>query len=249
MRCLIKKLTIENFGRIGRLEQSFHNEITLMNGYENEIISAVCLLFRLPKQVKTTTPRMQLKTRLCADVCIDRKRYTVSAAKKRGSKIVDFSIRSDDNELTPERFIRAIRRNAEAQSLSVFCPEREDYTGRFRQYKDPEKYYGKTAFSRRTDGIGNTQTFRAVLNRFLEKPNRYGVIFMPNGEVITDDAPDELPLYMFLLLNEFWDEIEDIRNLNGVRLPPIISVGNIKEQPIKNILKSEKQLILLRPDL
>lgn len=136
----------------------------------------------------------------------------------------------------------------EERSLICFDDfEKEDYHLRLAYYKD-NKYYYKGKFSALTNGIGETRFFRAYLNEFIKsyKPElinkekdlwlslkdngEFVVTKGGNGETTADLSQKDFFMYnllCFLNLVRFWDEFNEIRDINIIKLPVIVKLpGN-----------------------
>lgn len=138
--------------------------------------------------------------------------------------------------------------NISAEELSLISFEdfeKQNYPLRLAYYKD-NKYFYKGEFSARTNGIGETRSFRAYLNEFIKsyKPElinkekdlwlylkdngEFVVTKGENGETTVDLTPKDLFLYnllCFLNLVRFWDEFNEIRNINTEKNPVVIKLS------------------------
>ena len=134
-----------------------------------------------------------------------------------------------------------------AEELSLMCfddYENQNYPLRLAFYKD-NKYFYKGRFSTLTNGIGETRTFRAFINEFIKKyepeliskENDLWLSLKENGEFVAtkgengkttaDLTPKEIFLYnllCFLNLVRFWDEFNEIRDINTEKLPIVIKL-------------------------
>ena len=135
--------------------------------------------------------------------------------------------------------------SAEERSLLCFDDfEKENYPLRLAYYKD-NKYFYKGKFSALTNGIGETRFFRAYLNEFIKsykpelinKEKDLWLSLKDNGEFIVrnDSAGKETKdlntkdlfvynLLCFLNLVRFWDEFNEIRNINTEKTPVVIKL-------------------------
>ena len=138
-----------------------------------------------------------------------------------------------------------LNKSAEESSLMCFEDfEKQNYPLRLAFYKD-NKYFYKGSFSTFTNGIGETRTFRAFINEFIKnyrpelisKENDLWLSLKENGEFVVtkgksgeataDLTPKDFFLYnllCFLNLVRFWDEFNEIRDINTVRTPLIIKL-------------------------
>ncbi len=136
----------------------------------------------------------------------------------------------------------------EERSLMCFDDfEKQNYPLRLACYKD-NKYFYKGKFSTLTNGIGETRTFRAYLNEFIKsyrpelinKEKDLWLSLKSNGEFVVtkgekgkataDLSQKDFFMYnmlCFLNLVRFWDEFNEIRDINIIKLPVIVKLpGN-----------------------
>lgn len=137
--------------------------------------------------------------------------------------------------------------NMSPEERSLMCFEdfeKQNYPLRLAFYKD-NKYFYKGSFSTLTNGIGETRTFRAFVNEFIKKyepeliskENDLWLSLKENGEFVvtegeygkitTDLSQKELFMYSllcFLNLVRFWDEFNEIRDINTEKLPIVIKL-------------------------
>lgn len=137
--------------------------------------------------------------------------------------------------------------NISAEERSLMCFEdfeKQNYPLRLTYYKD-NKYFYKGRFSTLTNGIGETRTFRAFINEFIKKyepeliskENDLWLSLKENGEFVAtkgengkataDLTPKEIFLYnllCFLNLVRFWDEFNEIRDINTIKVPIVIKL-------------------------
>lgn len=122
--------------------------------------------------------------------------------------------------------------------------ENQNYPLRLAFYKD-NKYFYKGRFSTLTNGIGETRAFRAFVNEFIKKyepelinkekdlwlslkaNGEFVVTKGKNSETIADLIPKEIFLYnllCFLNLVRFWDEFNEIRDINTIKVSIVIKL-------------------------
>ena len=138
-----------------------------------------------------------------------------------------------------------LNKSAEESSLMCFDGfENQNYPLRLAFYKD-NKYFYKGEFSSLTNGIGETRTFRAFVNEFIKKyepeliskendlwlslkeNGEFVVTKGENGEATADLTPKDFFLYnllCFLNLVRFWDEFNEIRDMNTIKVPVFIKL-------------------------
>lgn len=134
-----------------------------------------------------------------------------------------------------------------AEELSLMCfddYENQNYPLRLAFYKD-NKYFYKGRFSTLTNGIGETRFFRVYLNEFIKsyKPeliNKEKDLWLSlkdnggfvvtkgeNGETTADLSQKDFFMYnllCFLNLVRFWDEFNEIRDINTIKVPIVIKL-------------------------
>ncbi len=137
--------------------------------------------------------------------------------------------------------------NMSPEERSLMCFEdfeKQNYPLRLAFYKD-NKYFYKGSFSTLTNGIGETRTFRAFVNEFIKKyepeliskENDLWLSLKENGEFVvtegehgkitTDLSQKEFFMYnllCFLNLVRFWDEFNEIRDMNTIKVPVFIKL-------------------------
>ena len=137
--------------------------------------------------------------------------------------------------------------NMSPEERSLMCFEdfeKQNYPLRLAFYKD-NKYFYKGSFSTLTNGIGETRTFRAYLNEFIKsykpelinKEKDLWLSLKSNGEFVVtkgekgkataDLSQKDFFMYnllCFLNLVRFWDEFNEIRDINIIKLPVIVKL-------------------------
>jgi hypothetical protein len=114
----------------------------------------------------------------------------------------------------------------------------KNFPARLSEYKDFEFFYTKNRFSRETNGACLSRTFRGKLTEYIRNfkpqklnPNKaFHMKINENGEFFVDGNPDlsasEANLFDFLcFLNiiEFWENFEEIKDLNHIKKPIVIT--------------------------
>lgn len=114
----------------------------------------------------------------------------------------------------------------------------KNFSARLSEYKDFEFFYTKNRFSRETNGACLSRTFRAKLAEYIRnfKPQKlnpskgFYMRINENGEFYVEGNPDlsasEVNLFDFLcFLNiiEFWESFEEIKDLNHIKKPIVIT--------------------------
>ena len=178
----VKKLTVEQFGRIGYKSFSFEQPLTAFAGEETEeIFAALCVVLdnRLLR-LQTTRYCFTEKSKLYAEIEKDGKVYTAEAAYDESApNHCVVRIYCGGRLLSNEERTAVFQTSFEEEECSYFInrynynryvPFAElDFTKKLSDYRQGLQEENRHIFSARTDGIGLTHTFRKVLKNFCDK--------------------------------------------------------------------------------
>lgn len=179
----VKKLTVEQFGRIGYKSFLFEQPLTIFAGEETEeIFAALCVVLdnRLLR-LQTTRYCFTEKSKLYAEIEKDGKVYTAEAAYDESAPdYCTVRIYCGGRLLSNEERTAAFQTSFEEEECSYFLnrydyysryvPSAElDFTKKLSDYRQGLQEENRQMFSARTDGIGLTHTFRKVLKNFCDK--------------------------------------------------------------------------------
>ena len=178
----VKKLTVEQFGRIGYKSFLFEQPLTAFAGEETEeIFAALCVVLdnRLLR-LQTTRYCFTEKSKLYAEIEKDGKVYTAEAAYDESApNNCVVRIYCGGRLLSNEERTAAFQTSFEEEECSYFLnrynynryvPFAElDFTKKLSDYRQGLQEENRHIFSARTDGIGLTHTFRKVLKNFCDK--------------------------------------------------------------------------------
>ena len=178
----VKKLTVEQFGRIGYKSFLFEQPLTIFTGEETEeIFAALCVVLdnRLLR-LQTTRYCFTEKSKLYAEIEKDGKVYTAEAAYDESAPNHCVArIYCGGRLLSNEERTAAFQTSFEEEECSYFLnrynynryvPFAElDFTKKLSDYRQGLQEENRHIFSARTDGIGLTHTFRKVLKNFCDK--------------------------------------------------------------------------------
>ena len=245
----IRKLKIENCGYIQCFEAVFRSDFIALGGINSETVaSAIKLLIggRLSKKEELLFRTDTAK--LYAEVAFGHEEiYSVEIRGSSQTGSPEFrALKPDTQEDRTREYQRLILQSREEESSNIFSDfKKQGYPHKIKHYKDLEKYYPDNSFAEVTDGIGTTKTFRSYLKNYIRtyEPQRlrndkeYLLILNNNGEfqvthpnLSTDAIPclseSEEILYhylCFLSLSEFWYGIEQIKDMNHVRRPLLVT--------------------------
>ena len=175
----IKKLTVEQFGRIGHKSFLFEQPLTVFAGEETEeIFAALCVVLnnRLLR-LQTTRYCFTEKSKFYAEIEKEGKVYTVEAAYDEG--VPDHCavrVSCGGRLLSNEERTAAFQTSLEEEECSYFINRHDykryvpfvelDFTKKLALYRQGLQEENREEFSARTDGVGLTQTFQRVLENF-----------------------------------------------------------------------------------
>ena len=178
----VKKLTVEQFGRIGYKSFVFEQPLTVFAGRESEeIFAALCVVLdnRLLR-LQTTRYCFTEKSKFYAEIEKDGKVYTAEAAYDESVQdhcVVRFYC--GGRLLSCEERTAAFQTSFEEEECSYFLNRYDysryvpfaelDFAKKLADYWSGLQEENRKEFSARTDGIGLTHTFRKVLKNFCDK--------------------------------------------------------------------------------
>lgn len=177
----VKKLTVEQFGRIGYKSFLFEQPLTIFTGEETEeIFAALCVVLdnRLLR-FQTTRYCFTEKSKLYAEIEKDGKVYMAEAAYNESAPNHCVArIYCGGRLLSNEERTAAFQTSFEEEECSYFLnrynynryvPFAElDFTKKLADYRQGLQEENRHIFSARTDGIGLTHTFRKTLKNFCD---------------------------------------------------------------------------------
>lgn len=263
----ITKLSIKNYGNIAFETILFEEQATIVTAdFCDEIVSALKIILGYSSKSSYLRKTSSIKAECVADSLI-RVEYSGATLK---------ALNENDEDIT-EYYLNLISHNTEEDSLNIFQHfKKQKYPHRLLKYKDTDRYYGKHDFSDITDGYGVTRSFRAFLNEYIKtfapikinQDKEYFVHLLPTGEFIVKCKDEPITPYLsesesvlyhyicFLCLADFWSRAENIRNINRINKPIIISDfleridRSINLSDIMNrTLNLERQTIIIVPKM
>lgn len=217
----VKKLTVEQFGRIGYKSFSFEQPLTIFAGEETEeILAALCVVLD-NRLLSSQTMRYCFteKSKLYAEIEKDGKVYTAEAAYDESApNHCVVRIYCGGRLLSNEERTAVFQTSFEEGKCSYFIDRYDhysryvpfaelDFTKKMAGYRQDLQEENWKVFSARTDGIGLTHTFRKVLRNFCDKflpqqlriEKRLWLTMDEKGRFLA--AKDALP-YMYLSATE-----------------------------------------------
>ena len=178
----VKKLTIEQFGRIGYKSFSFEQPLIVFAGEKTEeIFAALCVVLdnRLLR-FQTTRYCFTEKSKFYAEIEKDGKVYTAEAAYEESEPDhCAVRVSCGGRLLSSEERTAAFQTSFEEEECSYFINRYDysryvpfaelDFAKKLADYRQGLQEENRKAFSVRTDGIGLTHTFRKILKNFCDK--------------------------------------------------------------------------------
>ena len=207
----VKKLTIEQFGRIGYKSFSFEQPLIVFAGEETEeIFAALCVVLdnRLLR-FQTTRYCFTEKSKFYAEIEKDGKVYTAEAAYEES--VPDHCavrVSCGGRLLSSEERTAAFQTSFEEEECSYFINRYDyyryvpfvelDFAKKLADYRQGLQEENRKEFSERTDGIGLTHTFRKILKNFCDKflPQQFRIekrLWLTMDEEGCFSAKDVLP--------------------------------------------------------
>lgn len=178
----VKKLTVEQFGRIGYKSFSFEQPLTVFAGKETEeIFAALCVVLdnRLLR-FQTTRYCFTDKSKFYAEIEKGGKVYTAEAAyDESASDHCAVRFYGGGRLISNEERSAAFQTSVEEEECSYFINRYDysryvpfaelDFAKKLADYRQSLQEENRKEFSARTDGIGLTHTFRKILKNFCDK--------------------------------------------------------------------------------
>ena len=229
VKMYIKRLLIENFGKIKRLDKTFAADIcTLNTEFADDLLSAAKLLLGCPlDKSRGRPPKRTKKTRLYAEVVTKNALYKIESRGRRYEPTVCAIPLSKYETASPSGYFSAVRQCEE--EIRLCFPDFPDYENApfdLERYLNEEKYYAPGELMGLTDGMCVTATFRRALKHFLE----YRTI-----------SPDlKSPMLSYIDTVRFWDEFKSTVNIHHEGKPLFVNGLNAKD---KKLLKENRDLI------
>lgn len=265
MKAIIKKLTVEENG-VKTADITFDSFCTVLNSVGNETTLEI---IKLLTGIEATKKSFVI-VRFIAEVELV-ENYYITGYKQKNSKnwVVYASKNNSDGDYTDEYF-SLVKKSVEESVITSFEDmSKQNYPLRLAFYKD-SKYYFKGRFSAMTNGIGVTRSFQSFLSSYIKgfepeqinkeknlwlnlKENGEFVITKGEaGEEITDFSEDDFFKYnllCFMSLVDFWDEFNEIRNINTIKTPVVIKLPDscdfALDYYIARTRKMNKQILFL----
>ena len=267
----IKRIQIEDFEGVDRFESSFDSQLAVLYPEIADTFAKAIGVILKSRFLTGGDVDVKNSTVIKAEIEISERVYYISATGSPDANSFDYVVTTKEGKPCDD-FYEMIHQSQEEERLSCFTYDLNNrFSDKFKYYKDTEKHYSKKEFSGLTDGIGDTRLFRACLNDHIKRSNQDfskdgigAIIIDDTGRMVSDGKPspfEQEPLsgsdpvvfefLSFLNVCRFWQEIEEIRDLNHVNWPMIIfdlteSLDDSKalSDCVKEALLSNRQVFL-----
>ncbi len=264
---ILKELRIENFGKIDCFESSFDPRLTVLSAkYADDVIKAIGVV--TDNQTLSGSEAKQISsenTHISAVLEIHGNIFRLDfTGRLQGGKREAF-VSGNNHFVNPAELLKDIHLCQEEESLTYYRFDcKNEYSDLLLKYREYDKYYSCGEFAERTDGIGITKSFRAYLTRYIrekrtEQPTSFGykAELLPSGKFVRrraencEETDNRLFDYAcYLGVKEFWEQFENIRNMNYEKWPSIVDAAGCEgSSECKKLLfllgGTERQLIIL----
>ena len=225
----LKRLLIENFGEIARLDKTFTADIcTLNTDFADDLLSAVRLLLGCPlDKSRGRPPKRSKSTRLYAEVVTKNAIYKIESRGRRYEPTVCAISLNRFETASPSGYFSVIRQCEE--EIRLCFPNMSNTENTFydlARYLCEDKFYVPGELRELTDGMGNTATFRRKLKHFLQ---------------YCTFSPDiKSPIFSYIDAVRFWDDFKSTVNMHHEGKPLFVNGLNAKD---KKLLKETRELI------
>ena len=252
---VVRSLHLEHYGGVEALDAAFDPAFARLSGREGKAVAAA---LRVILRANPPLPENE-NARVTAELERDGEQFKISAAWDQKTHSFQ-SMMNGSVPCEPSAFFPC----EEERSLAFFRPLRNaTLADRLQWYRDPERFYRRDEFRKRTGGIGTTQTFRLCLKNYIDRffPRRFAgeanLALCPDGRFVPENgkAPrtktdrERFELACFTCVNRFWWEVESVRDLHYAPLPFMITSSEQAFLPFqKELLNTGRQTFFLRTD-
>ncbi len=240
---ILKHITIQNLGSIDFLTHDFADGLNIVKSrYIDELSYAIQFLLN-HKALSLPSFWARRDTKIESLVSVEEQQYLLCAAidPKRENLWLQACDESGYN-ITSE-YLYLTSHCLEHDLADVFGKKAEDCFFRVLQYANEDNYFRPRELSKLTDGLSQIKAFRSYLRSFVEKfksesiseEKQYEFVLRENGRDGVRYTNDEsLPVFLsetertlfrylcFLRTAEFWQGLEELRNLHGIKKPLLI---------------------------
>jgi len=241
----IKRLVIENFGKIDRFECYLEDDINVIDDNDDyDVMLALAGALSYPvSEIGDFHSRI-----------------------RKGTNIQIFTDKMDDIRRLNEMNITGVSK--ESLACSIFFNSKEvSFCDRLSKYKEYDDIYGDRKFARITDHFGGSRVFQSFLKEYIStiKPfllvkgknikaelSKEGCFRCVDDYCLSSQEKLLFDLYCFGRLHEFWEEASLLRTLESPNMP--LMIGNVfeyldhdkkrSERVFKRIFDTRSQVLL-----
>lgn len=251
---ILKKLTIEQFGKIEHFDILFNEQVTAITVHDTESIVKAIGLATDNKYLIDRSGAFTVSgnTQIVLNLEIAGHPYSITARGQPYSSECIYEATDCKNNVAVDAplLFKDIRLCEEEESLIYYRYDPKNaFSKRLLHYKNSEKYYAYGDFQKKTNGSGLTQTFRSYLKDFIQKngacnsfTDSYKTKLRPDGSFIWHcvNVPGSLTALnerdkklfdynCYIEVHKFWSGFEDIRDMNHEKWPMLIDAGGMNE--------------------
>lgn len=264
---ILKELRVRDFGKIDYFEASFDPRLTVLSEkHADDVIKAIgvvtcnqALSGNEAKQMPSENTYISAVLELHGDTF--RLDFTgIPPGGKHEAFIYD-----TNHFVNPAELLKDIHLCKEEEGLTYYRFDRKnEYSELLFKYREYDKFYSHGEFAERTDGAGITRSFRAFLAQYIKEKRTgqldlfgYNAGLLPSGKFIllcTENIKEtDARLFdyaCYLGVKEFWEQFENIRNMNYEKWPGIVdATGSDDISEYKKLFfrlgDKERQMIIL----
>ena len=267
IKMIFKELRVENFGKIDCFEASFDPQLTVLSAKSaDDVIKAIGVVTDNQMLAGNEAKQMLSENthiRAVLEIHDDTFRLDFTGIPP-GGKREAFAYGSN-HFVNPAELLKDIHLCKEEESLTCYRFDRKNvYYDLLFNYREYDKFYSCDEFAERTDGAGITRSFRACLTQYIRERRTeqltlfgYKAELLPSGKFVRrsaenfNETDNRLFDYVcYLGVKGFWEQFENIRNMNYEKWPAIVDAAGFDDIPEYKKLffqlgGAERQLIIL----
>ncbi len=155
---ILKKLTIEQFGKIQHFETSFDPKLSVIFDSNSDFIVRAIGIATNNRTLagRITKEMLSVNSHISAEIEVQGKTFLVTARGQPSQCGWAYDVRDTAcmESMSPPKMFRSIRLCEEEEALTYYRYNGKDrYSDRFLHYKDPERYYANGEFQKKTEGV------------------------------------------------------------------------------------------------
>ncbi len=235
-RLILKRLTVEDFGPVRRFAAVFDPKLAVLPKQGSETVIQAIGIVTGNRSLAGNVPEWMITdgTRIAAELVIGERTYRITARKRPDSVNTEGCPAEGDLALEATEAGKPVdaaglfgstRLFSEEERLTRYRFDPDDlFEARLLRYRDPEEFFPDPA--EYAYGI-KRRTFRLCLADHLKRMRK------ENGRPSEHGSPKRKDFLACLDVIAFWDEFEEIRDLNYVRRPLIIDSKTVAAELLR----------------